>query len=129
MTRKLTLFLVCAFEVALILFVAAGAAIASTNTMKCGVGVYKHTFSSAEKSIKKREYGKWKDWCPTVGNKLTITPESAICETGDYAVNSDGRPVDALAAIDFLVGVYSVKICVRNTDDCHHKDEVQCSKF
>jgi hypothetical protein len=129
MARRTILFLVCAFEIGLLLFATTWAAGANTNIIKCGAGVYKHTFSHAEKSILKREYGKWKDWCPKTTNTLTITPDSAICETRDYEFKTDGRPVDALAAIDFLFSVYTIKICVRGTEDCHIRDEVECSRL
>ena len=87
MTRKLTLFLVCAFEIALILFVTAWPAKADVSTMRCeSSSKFEFNFYRLEtdlfsKKIYIRTFGLWEPICP--GDRLQVTDDSAICRTSE----------------------------------------------
>ena len=107
MTRKLTLFLVCAFEIALILFVVTWPAKADVATMRCEVSSFEPDFYKLEtdffsKKIYIRTFGRWEPICE--GDRLQVTDDSAICRT------SEG---ELAYVIDFAIRQY---IDFRGTD-------------
>ena len=85
MTRKLTLFFVCAFEIALILFVAGRTAQAKETIVNCGGQYFKHQHSIFSSNVWQRENGIWENWCKCERSALTVTEDSAICASAGGA--------------------------------------------
>ena len=96
MTRRTTIFLVCAFEIALILFVAAWSAHAKETFVSCQNGMlYKHNYNLLNSTFEFRNDGEWLPFCECSGQKLTVTRDSAICEnTGSELADCPAGVID-----------------------------------